>query len=197
MAPARDRDFTPDQMAQMFLAFGNGMLRALLAGGKAAVTVMAAHAVERELSFPKTGPPVFPGLRWQSGHLRRTVAASPYAEAKSEKEGEAGFGTSSPYGIKHEAGYEGTEQVPQHVRRVKTRDVSVRVDGKRRRVATGVAFVRAHERYVSYRARKYLARTLEHDSPVADRLIDRSLWMLVTTGEPPTPNEVLQGGVGQ
>jgi hypothetical protein len=193
VAPASGRDFTPDEMAQMFLAYGNNMLRALLAGGKAAATVMATHAVERELSFPKKGPPVFPGLRWQTGHLRRSVAASPYAEAKSEKEGEAGFGTSVPYGIKHEEGFEGSETVKAHTRRVATRSS---YEG-RKKVAQGIAFVRAHERYVQVRARRYLARTLDQDAPLAERLIDRSLWMLTLTGEPPTVAEVLSGGAGQ
>lgn len=190
----RERDFTPDQMAEMFLAYGSGMLQAMLAGGKAAVLVMADHAVARELSFPKAGPPVWPGLRWQTGHLRRSVAASPDAHAVSTKEGEASFGTSVPYGVQFEQGYEGTEQVAAHTRRIKTRSVFAKNEaGKRRKVAQGVAFVRAHERYVSRSARRYLGRTLETDSPVADRMIDRSLWMLLQTGEPPTAGEVIAG----
>lgn len=189
MSGARDRDFTPDQMAAMFLAYGNSMVRAMVAGGKAAVMVMSSHAVERELSFPKSGPPVFPGLRWQTGHLRRTVAASPEAHAISEKEGEASFGTSVPYGVKFETGWEGTESVAAHTRRVSSRNVFAR----RRKVAQGVAFVRAHERYVHIDARRYLARTLETDSPIADRLIDRAQWILLMTGAPPTSGEVLSG----
>jgi hypothetical protein len=195
---ARDRDFTPDQMAQMFLAYGDGMLKAMIAGGKAAVMVMSGHAVERELSFPKSGPPVFPGLRWQTGHLRRSVAASPEAHAVSEKEGEASFGTSVPYGIKHEQGWEGYEHVPQHIRRIKSRSLFARNDeGKRRKVAQGIAFVRAHERYATYPARRYLGRTLEADSPLADRLIDRAHWILLMTGTPPDAGEVISGGGAQ
>jgi hypothetical protein len=194
----RDRDFTPDQMAGMFLAYGNNMLRAMVAGGKAAVLVMSKHAVERELSFPKKGPPVFPGLRWQTGHLRRSVAASPEAHAISEKEGEASFGTSVPYGVKHEQGWEGTESVPAHVRRIASRSLFTREGGKRRKVAQGIAFVRAHDRYVMISARRYLGRTLETDSPLADRLIDRAHWMLITSGgQPPTAGEVLSGGGAQ
>jgi hypothetical protein len=186
----RDRDFTTDQMAEMFLAYGNNMVKAMLAGGKAAVLVMSKHAVDRELSFPKSGPPVFPGLRWQTGHLRRTVAASPEAHATSETSGEASFGTSAPYGVKHELGWEGTESVPQHVRRIKTRSVSE----SGRKVAQGIAFVRAHERYVTYRARRYLGRTLETDSPLVERIVDRAHWILLMTGAPPTAGEVLESG---
>lgn len=194
----RDRDFTTDQMAEMFLAYGNNMLRAMIAGGKAAVLVMSKHAVERELSFPKKGPPVFPGLRWQTGHLRRSVAASAEAHAISDKEGEASFGTSVPYGVKHEQGWEGTESVPQHIRRIKSRNLFARNDeGKRRKVAQGIAFVRAHERYVTISARRYLGRTLESDSPLADRLIDRAHWILLMTGAPPSAGEVLSGGGAQ
>jgi len=195
MAPgARDRDFTADQMAEMFLSYGSNLLTAMMAGGKAAVLVMAGHAVERELSFPKKGPPVFPGLRWQTGHLRRSVAASPEAHAISEKEAAASFGTSVPYGVKHEQGWAGTESVPPHIRRIKSRSLFLREDGKRRKVAQGIAFVRAHERYVTYEARRYLGRTLETDSPLVERLVDRAQWMLLMTGEPPSASQVLQGG---
>ena len=191
----RERDFTPDQMAEMFLVYGSNLLHAMMAGGRAAVMVMSGHAVKRELSFPKSGPPVFPGLRWKTGHLRRTVAASPEAHAISEKEGEASFGTSVPYGVKFETGYDGTESVPAHTRRIKSRSLFARnEEGKRRKVAQGIAFVRAHERYVQIEARRYLGRTLETDAPIADRLIDRAQWMLLMTGAPPTAGEVLSGG---
>jgi hypothetical protein len=192
----RERDFTPDQMAEMFLAYGGNMVKAMVAGGKAAVLVMSDHAVKRELSFPKSGPPVFPGLRWQTGHLRRSVAASPEAHAVSDKEGEASFGTSVPYGVQFERGFDGTESVAAHVRRIKSRSLFARNDeGKRRKVGQGVAFVRAHERYVHREARRYLGRTLETDSPLVDRLIDRAHWILLTTGAPPTAGEVIAGAV--
>lgn len=193
--PTNDRTVTPDQMADLFLSYGVHMLRSLMAGGKAATLVMAKHAVENELSFPKAGPPVFPGLRWKTGHLRRSVAASPYAVAKSTKEAEAGFGTSVPYGVAHERGFEGTQSVPAHTRRVASRSVfGKNEDGKRRKLAQGIAFVRAHDRYVTIRARRYLSRTLDSDSPLADRLIERSLWLLMLTGQEPTSGEVLQSG---
>lgn len=191
---ADERAFTTDQMAEMFLAYGNNMLRAMIAGGRAAVIVMAKDAVERELSFPKKGPSAFPGLRWQTGHLRRTVAASPEAHAISEKEGEASFGTSVPYGIMHEQGFEGAIEVPQHIRRIKSRSLYIREGKRRRKAAQGIAFVRAHTRFVQMPARHYLGRTLETDAPIADRLIDRALWLLLTTGEAPTAGEVAAGG---
>jgi hypothetical protein len=181
-------------MAEMFLAYGNNMLRALSEGGRAAVLVMAKHAVENELSFSKAGPPVFPGLRWQTGHLRRTVAASPRVDGKSDREAWASFGTTAPYGIKHEQGFEGTEHVAAHTRRVATRSVFAKVDGKRRKVAQGVAYVRAHDRFVTIRARRYLGRTLETDTPLGERLIDRSLWLLITEGKVPSAAEVMQSG---
>jgi hypothetical protein len=186
---ARDRDFTTDEMAQMFLDFGDDMLKALVAGGKAAVMTMSSHAVTRELNFPKDGPSAFPGLRRQTGRLQRNVAASPEAHAISEKEGEASFGTTEGYGIDHERGFEGPIQVPAHTRRIATRNV---YEG-RKKTAQGVAFVREHERYVMFPARRYLGRTLETDAPLGDRLIDRALWLLITTGHVPTPDEVGSG----
>ena len=197
MSGADGRDFTPDQMADMFLNYGNNMLRALMAGGKASVMLMAEHAVRNELSFPKSGPPVFPGLRWQTGHLRRSVAASPDVEAKSDKEAWATFGTSVPYGVKFEQGYEGSESVAAHTRRVKTRSLFGHEGSKRGKAAQGVAFVRAHQRYVTVEARRYLGRTLEADSATADRLIDRAQWMLLMRGEVPTAGAVLSGGGAQ
>lgn len=184
-----ERAFTPDQMAQMFLDYGNNMLRALMAGGKAAVLKMATDTVERELSFPKSGPPVFPGLRWQTGHLRRSVAASPDVRALSEKEAEASFGTSVPYGVMFEEG--GDFTVPAHTRRIASRNLFIRESGKRRKSAQGVAFIRAHVRHLE--ARRYLGRTLESDKEVTYRLVDRSLWMLFQTGKAPDAGAVGEG----
>lgn len=190
-----ERTVTPDEMADLFLSYGVHMLRSLMAGGKAATLVMMKHSVQNELSFPKAGPPVFPGLRYKTGHLRRSVAASPEAHAISAKEAEASFGTSVPYGVAHEQGFEGTQRVAAHTRRVASRNVFGKNEaGKRRKIAQGVAYVRAHDRYVTLRARRYLGRTLETDSPLADRLIDRALWLLLMTGQEPTAGEVLQSG---
>jgi hypothetical protein len=181
----RERTFTTDEMAQAFLDYGSDMLRALMAGGMAAILAISGDTIKRELNFPKSGPPAFPGLRRQTGTLQRSVAASPYVVERSATEAEAGFGTSVPYGVNFEQGFEGTVSVRAHTR---TSDVAFG-----RKVKPYTAFVRAHDRFMDVRPRRYMARTLAADSEMADRLIDRSLWMLFASGRAPSVEEVRKG----
>ncbi len=138
---------------------------------------------------------MWPGLRWQTGHLRRSVAASPHVEKKSDVEAWATFGTSVPYGVQFEKGFEGYEEVAAHIRRVASRSVLGGGKTGRGKTAQGIAFVKAHVRYIMRSARRYLGRTLETDSPLADRLIDRSLWLMFTTRTVPTVEEVGTGAM--
>jgi len=76
------------------------------------------------------------------------------------------IGTTLPYAAAHQLGVAGAVQVPQHLRRVASRDVHQRqvrisASGKkrmvRRKIASGFAVVKAHVRNLRIPARPFLA----------------------------------------
>ena len=75
------------------------------------------------------------------------------------------IGTNVVYAGPHEFGFDGPESVRGYTRRVKSRDVRGKVDGKRRQIAQGVAFVRAHVRQMHMPERSFIRRTIELNAP--------------------------------
>lgn len=78
---------------------------------------------------------------------------------------ESRIGTNERYVKAHEVGFLGAVGVRGHTRRVESRSRSGKVDGKRRQVAQGVAFVRQHTRNVNVPARHMIQQGLADYAP--------------------------------
>ncbi len=79
-------------------------------------------------------------LNVDTGRFRRSVRATePRAEGSRVV---SEIGSNVIYARRHEFGFSGTERVRGFVRRVRSRGFTRKIDGRRPRAATGVAFVR-------------------------------------------------------
>lgn len=65
-------------------------------------------------------------------------------------------GTDRIYGAVHQMGFSGIVDVRAFRRENKRNDVYANADGKRRKIASGVGFVRAHTRFMRMPARPYI-----------------------------------------
>jgi hypothetical protein len=83
------------------------------------------------------------------------------------------IGSNVAYLGPHEFGYRGPQFVRSYYRQVKSRNVRGTIDGKRKRVATGVALVKAHTREVDIPERAPLRRGIEERVPVYSRELSR------------------------
>lgn len=87
------------------------------------------------------------------GRLRRSFTVRGYPDR-------AEVGTNVKYAAIHQSGYYGYVDVKRHIRRVKSRDVMGKIDiageMKRRKIAKGIGYVRAHERFMQMPARPFL-----------------------------------------
>lgn len=91
--------------------------------------------------------------------IRRTNATATAGGVTSS------IGTNVVYAAIHEYGYDDSEGVHSYIRRVKSRDLRGKVDGKRQTLAKGVAYVRAHERRMHMPERSFIRRTIELNAP--------------------------------
>ena len=92
------------------------------------------------------------------GRVTSTLARSIHA-SKATVSGNritSSIGTPVVYAPLHEYGFRGIAKVEPHRRRVKSRDVRGKVDGKRRKIASGVTSVRSFERRVNIPARPFI-----------------------------------------
>ena len=88
-------------------------------------------------------------------------------------------GTAVPYGRFWEKGFSGTENVRAYVRRQKSRNVRASLEGKRKKtIAQGIAFVRAHPRHVTVAARPFLRPALQEMRPTIRETITEALRQL-------------------
>lgn len=125
----------------------------ILRGAQAAALLGARRTINRKLT--KANPPY---LNRKTGALVRSVKYS-LREERAVIDGNvarAGYGTDKDYGKKHEIGGTYTEAVKAHTRRIASRNLRV----GRAKIASGVAFVRAHSRVRTYRARHMFAHGL-------------------------------------
>lgn len=96
-------------------------------------------------------------LHVRTGRLRRSMNVQPISEGARVG---ASTGTNVVYGRFWELGFDGVEQVRAHTRQVSSRNVVAKIEGKRRQIAKGVAFVKAHARRVHASPRPFLSVVL-------------------------------------
>lgn len=88
-----------------------------------------------------------------TGRLRRSFTVRGYKDR-------AEVGTNVRYAAIHQLGFDGNINIGAHTRKVKSRDVFGKIDIagvlKRRKVAKGIGFVRAHTRHMTMPARPFL-----------------------------------------
>jgi hypothetical protein len=128
---------------------------------------------ETYLNRPSPGPG---GLHRVTGTLSRSIDyyVSQRPRSITATVGMLGAsGTNIPYGRFWERGFSGVQHVNPFVRRQKSRDVSRKIrvvehgwDLKRRRVSSGVAFVRGFDREVHQAPRPFLRPALEGMRPI-------------------------------
>ena len=95
-------------------------------------------------------------LHWRTGTLRRSIES----RAEAFPGGARGIiSASARYARVHEMGFRGTVQVPEHLRRVRSRDVRQ----GRRLIGRGFAVVRAHPMRMNVPERPYLRRALQEN----------------------------------
>jgi len=92
-------------------------------------------------------------------------------------------GTNVKYAAVHQLGFSGTVQIPEHLRRVKTRNVyqvktAQTVSGRkirsRRKIASGFTVVKAHPAHMRIPARPYLVAQAE-DMEILQGMMERHL----------------------
>jgi len=143
----------------------------------AAVLIVMSHTVKTKLTA--ANPPF---LNRDTGHLVRTVAASPKAMV-TEDRAIGTFGSHLDYAYKHEFGGTFQEQIREHRRRIRSRDV--------RGISAGVTFVRAHTRTRTYRARRMFATALEEKSAIPAAAAAAAIRLLAQHERVPTPAEIM------
>lgn len=83
-------------------------------------------------------------------------------------------GVNLPYGAAHQLGFDGEVSVRAFRRKNKRNDVYAKVGGKRRKIASGVGFVRAHTRHMYMPSRPFLGLS-DQDYNEIPRIFTR--WM--------------------
>lgn len=108
-------------------------------------------AVERRMSFSRSGPPTMEGLRVQSGLLRRSLRRNDAVISGNSVLGS--IGSNVRYFGVHEFGFHGRQRVRAHTRRI------AQAFGKK--IKAREIEVKAHERSVNMPARRMVRRTIE------------------------------------
>jgi phage gpG-like protein len=126
-----------------------------------AITVQAA-SMDKYLNLAAPGPG---GLHVKTGTLRRSINYRIYKEKNAIT---AVVGTNVLYGRFWELGFSGTQHVHPFVRHIKNVMGKIDVGGamKRRKIASGIAYVRAFDRNVNQRPRPFLRPALDMVRPM-------------------------------
>ena len=178
-----------DEAQKMMGKYRQLLPQAVLRGAEAVVLMHARHTINSKLT--DANPPF---LNQRTGALAYSVAASIHKE-RATLVGEkvtATYGTDKDYGAKHEFGGTFTEKVREHVRRVSSRNVI----SSRKKIASGFAFVRAHTRTRTYRARRMFQTALADLSRFAALPLDRSVKILLEQHRLASQGEMLTGTPG-
>jgi phage virion morphogenesis protein len=104
------------------------------------------------------------------GRLRNSITA----KADSDR---VVIGTKVKYAAIHHFGFDDAVIIKDHIRRVKSRDIWGKIDGKRRKLARGVAAVTIHTRKMKIPARPYL---MVQDEDW--RVINEHIWKHIIPG---------------
>lgn len=101
-------------------------------------------------------------LNTRSGTLRRKIN---YQITDNETQITGSVGVKLAYAAAHEFGFNGTVSVRDYVRHVNSRNIRGSLgDSKRGQVASGIAFVHAHERRMHLPERSYLRSSLRENA---------------------------------
>lgn len=165
--------------------FGQAAIR----GVEATALMHVRHTINTKLT--EANPP----------HLNQRTGALAFSVAESIRRERATlvgdrvtttYGTDKDYGAKHEFGGTYKENVRAHTRRVKSRNVRA----GRSLSASGVAFVRAHTRTVTYRARRMFAHGLNDLAREASIPLFRAVSILLRDGRIADMRTLLAGTLG-
>lgn len=85
------------------------------------------------------------------------------------------IGDSVVYAARHEYGFDGTETVRAHRRRIRSRDVVGKVGSRQRLTAQGVGFVREFTRRAHTPARSFVGSSLRERKPDYDAAISQAV----------------------
>lgn len=142
MIDIRITDNAPAILAKVKNLADRGMGAALAAELDHQNELTASHIVERRMSGPSGGEI----LGVVTGRARRSIRRT--NATISGNTITSSIGSNVNYVGIHEFGYTGPQTVQAHTRRVASRSVRGQVDGKTRKVAQGIAFVRSFTRQV-------------------------------------------------
>lgn len=121
------------------------------------------------------------GPRRRTGALKRAWKLARLVETSTGFIGGAGASAEAGglYARYQDQGFHGTEHVRAFIRRVKTRDLRE----QRRRIATGIGYVRAHSRIVNYEGRPYVAPAVRDTADqIRQRHVDAIRRAIADTG---------------
>jgi Bacteriophage HK97-gp10, putative tail-component len=105
-------------------------------------------------------------LNVRTGNLRRSWHVTAPVDSGDGVGYSGGAGSNADYAAYQEFGFHGTEHVRAFSRSQKSRNVYARTErGGRAKVASGLAFVREHDRNVNYAGRPYARPSLEEAAP--------------------------------
>lgn len=181
----REIDGAIEAMETRSRLFGQAAIR----GTEATALMHTRHTINTKLT--EANPPF---LNQRTGALAYSVSES-IKQERATLVGDrvrAVYGTDKDYGYKHEVGGTYKEQVRAHTRRVKSRNVR----SGRALNATGVAFVKAHTRNRTYRARRMFATALAQLSAEATIPIARAMETLLKDGRIADIRSLLAGTLG-
>lgn len=178
----------PEGQQEKPKAYRRRVIRGMHRGMQAYLNKLSKYAANKNMNNPRSEPPSMPNLRRVTGRLWNSVTHSalprPLNLAGDRVSGT--WGSNRDYAYKHEYGGEYTEPVSAHTRRVSSRDVMA----GRRRIATGIAFVKAHTRRRVYAERKMFRRAIaDKSSPYAEQAM-RAAITAVNAGRDPSATEI-------
>jgi hypothetical protein len=166
-------------------AFAEHKVAAVRNAALAATLIVMTHTVKAKLTA--ANPPF---LNRDTGHLVRTIAASPKARV-TEDRAIGTFGSHLDYAFKHEFGGTFDEQIAAHTRRSHTRRAHVRGGVEVRQTTVREHGVRAHVVTRTYRARKMLTTALDEKSHIPAAAAAAAMRLLMQHERPPTPGEIM------
>lgn len=181
----REIDGALEAMEKQSRLFGQAAIR----GTEATALMHTRHTINTKLT--EANPPY---LNQRTGALAFSVAES-IRQERATLVGDrvrTAYGTDKHYGYKHEVGGTYKEAVRAHSRRVKSRNVK----SGRALAASGVAFVKAHTRTRTYRARRMFATAITQLANESAIPLARAIDILLREGRIASLSTLLAGTLG-
>lgn len=99
-----------------------------------------------------------------TARLRNSITAKAFPDR-------AEAGTNVKYAGVHQFGFKGTVSIPQHTRKVKSRNVYENREGKKKKTASGITIVKAHTTKMNIPARPFMMVQDEDITEAKDTLL--------------------------